>query len=640
MPSKLSQFWQELKRRKVFQVVAMYAASAFIILEVADIVLPRLGLPDWTVTFVIILLIIGFPIAVIFSWIFDITPQGVRKTAPIETEEESNVDRNNQEYFQHKKSFQINHAIIIVLLVIVGILVYPKIFKKGTAEIPRDNSGKVSIAVMPFRNLTSDTLFNVWQQGVQNLIIGSLSNSTELSVRQPETMYSVSEHLGRENLAALSPRMGKDIAQKLETGSYIMGSLIKAGNRLRIDAQLRDAISTEIYRTFEVNGMKEEDLILMTDSLSFQIRNYLEIRAFKQYADPDIHSVPATSSALAYRYYTEAMSFFWKLDFENADRLLLKALEIDSTIINAWIFLGWSHHNTGKHREAKEIFNKLYSRIDLYPGYLDRLAIEFPVLTYGKDPWGSINNRKLVLDYDPNQMVVWFQLGWEYFRIQHYEEAIEAFEKSMAVNKAWGGKWFWEALYTRLGMAYHKIGNHTRENEIYELALSISPGNASILYHQAVCAISQGDSARGEQLISRFRSIFEQQGRSVPFVEDWVGFCYQEAGWYTEAKEHLILSIEYNPPDVHSYWAMCDLGRLLIDEGGDPEKALMLIDRTLQAEIDDEELIPELLHQKGRALLQLGDHKEAVENLNRAWDLYPTYSHDLFLHKQEAEKSL
>ena len=73
-------FWQELKRRKVFRVIAMYAATAFIIMEAGDIMLPRLGLPDWTVTFIIVLLIIGFPISIILSWIFDITPEGVKKT--------------------------------------------------------------------------------------------------------------------------------------------------------------------------------------------------------------------------------------------------------------------------------------------------------------------------------------------------------------------------------------------------------------------------------------------------------------------------------------------------------------------------------------------------------------------------------
>ena len=81
---RLSRFWEELKRRKVIKVIAMYAATAFIILEVVDIVAPSLGLPNWTLNLVIVLLSIGFPIAVIFSWIFDITPEGLKKTESVQ----------------------------------------------------------------------------------------------------------------------------------------------------------------------------------------------------------------------------------------------------------------------------------------------------------------------------------------------------------------------------------------------------------------------------------------------------------------------------------------------------------------------------------------------------------------------------
>jgi adenylate cyclase len=78
--NRLNQFWSEIKRRKVFRVLTMYAATGFIVMEASDIMLPRLGLPDWTVTLIIVLLIIGFPITAIFSWIFDITPEGLIKT--------------------------------------------------------------------------------------------------------------------------------------------------------------------------------------------------------------------------------------------------------------------------------------------------------------------------------------------------------------------------------------------------------------------------------------------------------------------------------------------------------------------------------------------------------------------------------
>lgn len=82
--NRLTRFWQELTRRKVIKVAAIYAATSFVIKEVGDIILPRLGLPEWTVTFIIVLLIIGFPITLILSWIFDVTPEGIKKTESLE----------------------------------------------------------------------------------------------------------------------------------------------------------------------------------------------------------------------------------------------------------------------------------------------------------------------------------------------------------------------------------------------------------------------------------------------------------------------------------------------------------------------------------------------------------------------------
>jgi hypothetical protein len=80
--NKITQFWQELKRRKVVRVIIVYAA-AFVITELVDIVENPLLLPEWTLTPVIVLLAIGFPFAIIFSWIFDVTPEGIEKTKPI-----------------------------------------------------------------------------------------------------------------------------------------------------------------------------------------------------------------------------------------------------------------------------------------------------------------------------------------------------------------------------------------------------------------------------------------------------------------------------------------------------------------------------------------------------------------------------
>jgi hypothetical protein len=157
---KLSQFWDELKRRRVFRVVAMYAATAFIILEVVDIITPALLLPSWTLTLVIVLLAIGFPIIAILSWIFDITPEGIQKTESIEV-----VKEKEAEVRPAKRRLRLSNVIIAILVVVVCILAYPKIFKKDKFENIKENDGRISIAVMPLNK--SQRLMSMSKNGTK-----------------------------------------------------------------------------------------------------------------------------------------------------------------------------------------------------------------------------------------------------------------------------------------------------------------------------------------------------------------------------------------------------------------------------------------------------------------------------------------
>ena len=96
-PNKISNFWQELKRRKVVRVITVYAAAAFVILELVDIITEPFGLPDWTLKLVVVLLSVGLIVSVILSWIYDVTPEGIEKTKPAHkvTKEDKTVTSNS-----------------------------------------------------------------------------------------------------------------------------------------------------------------------------------------------------------------------------------------------------------------------------------------------------------------------------------------------------------------------------------------------------------------------------------------------------------------------------------------------------------------------------------------------------------------
>ncbi len=126
--SSISTFLRELKRRKVFRVAAVYAIAGWLILQVVETIFPRLNLPDWSITFVIVFVIIGFPIALILAWAFELTPEGVKHTEAAEGELQE-VER--------KTGLRIEHALIVLLVIGMAYLFYETKVKRPEAEVPQ-----------------------------------------------------------------------------------------------------------------------------------------------------------------------------------------------------------------------------------------------------------------------------------------------------------------------------------------------------------------------------------------------------------------------------------------------------------------------------------------------------------------------
>jgi hypothetical protein len=151
----LPRFLTELKRRKVYRTALVYAGVGWVLLEVADVAFPRLGLPDWTVNLVLALVLLGFPLAIVFAWIFDFSPQGLVRTQPISPE-------------AHHHRFYITSiiefALIVVLVVTVGYLYVERLSMRerlvqheavdsGKPAIPRPDQYR-AIAVLPFADMS------------------------------------------------------------------------------------------------------------------------------------------------------------------------------------------------------------------------------------------------------------------------------------------------------------------------------------------------------------------------------------------------------------------------------------------------------------------------------------------------------
>jgi adenylate cyclase len=212
----LSSLFEELKRRNVFRVAIAYVAVAWLVLQVSDIVLDNIAAPEWLMKAVMFFLLAGFPLAVLFAWAFEMTPEGIKK--------EKDVDRS--ESITAQTGQKLNRAIIVVLLAAVGFLLADK-FMLGDGTSP-ETSSDPSVAVLPFVAMSSGEDDEYFADGLTEEILNSLTRVPELLVTARTSAF----HFKGQDIPI------PEIAEKLGVANVVEGSVRRDGNRLRVTAQL------------------------------------------------------------------------------------------------------------------------------------------------------------------------------------------------------------------------------------------------------------------------------------------------------------------------------------------------------------------------------------------------------------------
>jgi len=321
MPNKLSQFWQELKRRNVIRVITVYAGAAFVIIELINNITEPLRLPEWTPTLVIVLLAIGFPIVIIISWIYDVHPEGgVVKTEPVDRIKAVQTPKSSN-------SWKI--ASYISFVVILGLIAL-NIFggKKGPGI---DKSLAKSIAVLPFHNYSGDPGQDEMCEGLTDEIISNLFKLK--SFNEVRSLTSVLPYKDTDKSTT-------DIAEALHVNYILEGSYKRMGDDLKVTAQLIEPKSDnhiwlhdyEIPYT-EVMGIPGE--------IAYQIADHL--KAFMTEEEQLNISSRPTENLEAYELVQQIKSIFNARPFENRDSIIdlaEKAIALDPDYADPYAWKG------------------------------------------------------------------------------------------------------------------------------------------------------------------------------------------------------------------------------------------------------------------------------------------------------------
>ena len=314
---------KELKNRKVFRSVAIYAGFAFVLLQVCDIVIPRLFLPEWTMTFIIIFVIIGFPIIAVLSWIYDITPS--------EGEEPSTEATQPLGIY----------ALTGLVLTVIGVAFWVTIGVFGVSFGGNDEVPSIGILMM--KNLGGkDEEF--WSSGMTADLITKVAGAGLIRVSPLDDIINLEKKLSIE-----------EKAKKLRVKFILTNSFQKKEDSFDLWYQL---INTENGTTVLTNKINEplNNTTQMVGMLANEILTSLSVST-KQ----DIMKA-STNNSDAYAYYLQGKHKFEQgetlANTEIARDLLQKAIEIDDELISAKILLGDSYEKYRDYDKAMEIYKK------------------------------------------------------------------------------------------------------------------------------------------------------------------------------------------------------------------------------------------------------------------------------------------
>ena len=454
----------ELKRRNVVRVAVMYGLGAWLILQVAELLFDVLDLPGWTSRFVLGLLLLGFPLVLIFSWVYELTPEGLKK--------QQEVDLNQS--ITHETGRKINYLIGALAVLAIVMMAAERFIPRAApipaateaappAEAPVEAATK-SIAVLPFVNMSSDTGNEYFADGLAEELLNLLAKLPELRVIGRTSSF---QFKGRnEDLRV--------IGETLNVAHILEGSVRKSGEKVRITAQLiRAADGSHLWS--ETYDRTLDDIFAVQDDIAGEVVKALKLTLLG--AAPTPHSKPQDSEA--YNLALQGRFFFDKRGREDLERSVdyfRQAIERDPAYAPAWAGLSQAYayqadngyvsaaDGYGQARETAEKALVLDSQlVDAH------LAMGQIHSAYDWDWAAADASFREALDLEPGSAEVLRQAGSQALTVGRFSEAIDL------INKAIERDPLRPNSYNTLGRALLAVNRDAEAEAAIRKALELDP---------------------------------------------------------------------------------------------------------------------------------------------------------------------
>ena len=470
----MSGFFEELQRRKVYRVAAAYIVAAGFLIQIASAAFPAWELPNWSLRLVIVLLLIGFPIALILAWAYDITPHGIQGTP---------------------KTPGVHRRRNLILLIASGVIISAS---AGFLLLPRAIWQKIdkSVAVLPFQNLSSDRDNAYFADGIQEEVLTRLAKIGDLKVISRTSTQGYQSEPG--NLA--------EIAKQLGVANILEGSVQKAGNQVRVNVHLVN-VQTGSQLWAETYDRNLSDIFSVETEIAKGIADSLQAKLTGR--EEQALAAKPTVNPQAYDAYLRGLAFEARSNYSSD--ALFKAIEFYDLAVRlnpnfalAWARLSGVHallysnrrDTTAARRdaakEALENAQKLQPNTPetlLFTGYYHYWVLH----DYGlaKATFERVS-KKL-----PGNSEVLYALGAIARSEGHWDESVAYWERGLALNPRN------TALLTEVAFTYAALRQFPTAEKLYDRALDILPNEVSIMALKASIYQAEGNLQEAAKLLAR-----------------------------------------------------------------------------------------------------------------------------------------
>jgi TolB-like protein/Flp pilus assembly protein TadD len=595
----MSGFFEEVKRRKVYRVAVAYVIAAGGIIQLGSAAFPAWELPNWALRLVIVLLLVGFPIALILAWAFDVTPQGIQATPDVA------VPRTHR-----RRNVIMLVATGVILSAIAGFFLLPRI--SSAHKIDK------SIAVLPFENLSDDKENAYFADGIQDDVLTNLSKIGDLKVI---SRTSVMPYRGKASNV-------REIGKALGVGAVLEGSVRRVGNRVRVNVQLICA-ETDEHLWAEDYDRELTDVFAIQTDLAQKIAEALQAKLSP--GEKSQMERKPTENAEAYLAFVQAHNLscaFEDLEkLKQSEQLYARAIELDPNFALAIArysqLESWFLHDIDRTPERRDKARALAERaLQLQPDLPEaHLALGF-VYYYGDSNYdAALTEFEIAQRGLPNESEVYLAIGAIQRRQGKWAESTANLEKAASLNP----KDTWPLQ--NLSFNYQMLRDFRKANQTIDRALALDPKGFSLLEVKSKLAIVEnGDFGVAE------RALAALQSANISNAEKLKAASARANVFLLERKYQEGLQAAENLPDDQiaafpghlssKYYYIGFARKALRDETG-AEAAFLKAKNTLEEQLKRTPDSPNIHIQLAKVLAFLGEKDSARAEAQRATELVP-----------------